>query len=606
MKRRKVPISQYQHFDARSDGRVRIIRMKRQAQIRRRRFVSFLTLMVLAIGLTFLIGLHDQRGNRNTAPAATIASLHNVDLVILSDTNRDGMITKEDMDDHDRWSWGSGAFILANVDDDDQNQEVDALDTVVNGEKDAEDLTLIKVLLSDDLVRNNPRLQLSVDNRGNRHTHVFQKVGDAWEYLNLRSPADLTLNSDQPHDLTLGIEAKDFADEDWDGIVKLRLEAIASDDSDNDDSITDSLQMRVSPWLMLPNTAQSTDVYVGEGHYNNEPMLAQLQDSLPSLGVTMHTVFAEAWEEMWLQDTMEIGYQQTPGHPIMHVVLQANRGIDPFPPTLLGPDMGFITVGKYRTVPLEDELVDWMGNLEVTPPLPGFPLGRIYYGKNIESGVGFAPAMVAFLEAQGVQSPVAVDTSWLLVKHVDEIFSFVSDRNGNPYLLMNNLQEGADLVQKLQSSYRKGDEYVGVPGTLVDEALEYVEDNRWLQQEKLDKILAKAEHDFNLDPKQVITLPVMVYSTTEAQTLWSNPVNSVHINGTVFVGDPVAPQVRGKDLIQAEIRQKLEPLGLEVQFLDDSAYQANAGNVHCATNSKRLPVVDEMWKHLPDGLVQDS
>jgi protein-arginine deiminase len=583
----------------------------KRIQLQRRRQLSFGLLALLALSMTLLIGLHDPFGRHSIAPAATIPARYHTDLVILSDTNRDGVIDDEDVEGHRQWSWATGAFMLANVDDDDQDQQVDAADQRVNGEQDAKDLTLVHILLSRSLAQGNPTLRLSTDNKGSRNTNVFQQIGQDWQYLDLRDAAPLNLDPKHPQAITLGIEAKTFANGQWDGILKLRVEAIApSDQAAESEStaepIMDAVALRVSPWLMLPNTAKATDVYIGRGFYPNETMIAQLEETLPDLGVTLHQVDSQSWEEMWLQDTMEIGYQQAPGRPPMHVVLQANRGIDPFPRTLLAPNVGFITIGEPREVPLEDELVDWMGNLEVTPPLPGYPLGRIYYGKNVETGVAFHPEMVAFLEAQAVQAPVWVDTSWLLVKHVDEIFSFVNDSEGRPHLLVNNTQEGTRLVQKLDSTYQASYDYLGVPGIPVEEALAYSPENREVQQEHLEPVLAKARQDFGLESKQIIPLPVMMTSPYEAQTIWSNPVNSIYVNGMVFVGDPVAPQVNGKDLIQAEIRKKLEPLDVEVKFIDDSTYQAHGGNVHCATNAMRLPVVDRVWEHLPDFALNPS
>ena len=73
--------------------------------------------------------------------------------------------------------------------------------------------------------------------------------------------------------------------------------------------------------------------------------------------------------------------------------------------------------------------IDWYGNLEVSPPVKArngreFPFGRILTG--VQKGLGMHPDVLAFLEAQRLQSPpLIVDTSWLAIGHVDEVVSFV-------------------------------------------------------------------------------------------------------------------------------------------------------------------------------------
>jgi protein-arginine deiminase len=84
--------------------------------------------------------------------------------------------------------------------------------------------------------------------------------------------------------------------------------------------------------------------------------------------------------------------------------------------------------------------LDWYGNLEVTPPLPGYPFGRIYYGCNPEGPkeASLNPEIVGMLEAQGVQAPaVRLDTGFLLIKHADEIISFLpSSDPEHPYKVL--------------------------------------------------------------------------------------------------------------------------------------------------------------------------
>ncbi len=66
------------------------------------------------------------------------------------------------------------------------------------------------------------------------------------------------------------------------------------------------------------------------------------------------------------------------------------------------------------------------GNIEVSPALPGAPFGKIAFGANRKDFTRAAdPDLIAFLERQGVQPVVDVDTAWLDVAHVDEVMAFV-------------------------------------------------------------------------------------------------------------------------------------------------------------------------------------
>lgn len=64
------------------------------------------------------------------------------------------------------------------------------------------------------------------------------------------------------------------------------------------------------------------------------------------------------------------------------------------------------------------------GNVEATPPLPGYPYGRLLTGVKDNGRVCNA---VALLEAQGIQGPaITVPVDWLAVGHVDEVCCFLN------------------------------------------------------------------------------------------------------------------------------------------------------------------------------------
>jgi protein-arginine deiminase len=560
--------------------------------------VRFLLIGLMALGVALIVG-HQRR--QVNLPQATAEDLRQVtlpsvvelvqldpELLIFGDTNRDGQVTRADVEGRHHWAWTTGALMLANVDDDNQDGLPDWQDEGVNGPEDAQDLAQIKVSIPAQWAQSGYQVYLEADDRSQSFIQVFQE-SDGFEPVDISAQVPLAT----AETLDLAVEAKHFAHQNWNGLTRLEVTVQAPDGAVVGQ---DYLQLRVTPWLMLPNTAQTTDVFISAGAYENGAMRSQLQQHLAAHDIALHEYQTDAWQEMWMQDTMEIGYQEIPGHPLMHVVLRANRGLDRFPATLLGPGIGYLTVGQPRHLSGPDELADGLGNLQVSPPVPGYPLGRIYYGTNPETGITLHPEMVTFVEMQQVQSPVSVDTSWLSVKHVDEIFNFLPGPDDQPYLIMTSAEAGANLVQTLTRDGYAG--ALGYPSVSVQAATGYVSANLTLQQDRLNAIQAKAQQDFHLDASHIIAIPTFYSSAQDASSLWSNPINSVYIDGSLILGHPWGPEPN-PDPIQDAIAEQLTSLNIDLVFVDDRPYQVNRGNVHCATNRRQWPEVDQPWQYYP-------
>jgi len=239
-------------------------------------------------------------------------------------------------------------------------------------------------------------------------------------------------------DLELRIEANSYANRNWGGEAEVTL----SVKSITGKAISDTVKLKVAPFILLSNLNKGKILYVRNFPGRNDEFIKRLEELVPKAGAELFIVPAGdpyLPYHIWLQDTMEIGYSEMPGQS-MNVVLKANRNksLDNFAKdTLLGPDFGWIQVGTFREEYAKGRSgngwLDWYGNLEVTPPLPKYPMGRIYYGYNPKGTkeASLNPEIVAMLEAQKVQAPaLRLDTGWLLIKHVDEMISFLP--SGNP------------------------------------------------------------------------------------------------------------------------------------------------------------------------------
>ncbi len=145
--------------------------------------------------------------------------------------------------------------------------------------------------------------------------------------------------------------------------------------------------------------------------------------------------------DVWMQDTVEFAVRGST--PVALLGLRAKHDMD----LVCGPlDQRVESYLKEKLPQVEclrtgeplpgRRWIDWFGNLEVSPPVPWFPRGRILTGKQKE--LTFHPDLLAFLEKQKAQwPPVFVDVSWLTIGHVDEVQNFVParDRKGWRVLL---------------------------------------------------------------------------------------------------------------------------------------------------------------------------
>lgn len=522
--------------------------------------------------------------------------LERKNFALVGDSNRDGKIDDNDFTDTKTWTWQTGPFILFNMDDDDKKGRPDWQDRIVNGPKDEEDLAKITLQLNPQFQKN--IVTLTADPKSRPYINVFQKTTRGWVPVSLDGSQPLPYTKQ----LILGVEAKQFANRNWNGLVTLQAKA-----KERDKTIaTDSVEMRVSPWLMVPNTAKVKELYVSDVGMANRQFVSQLRAGITPTGAKVNVVPGGT---TWKQDTMEIGYVQFPKDSKLrefNVVLNGLRpqASDFYPRSLLSNDFGWFQVGKPRRLDALNQWTDWFGNLEVTPPIPGYPLGRIYYGN--AGTFAFHPEVVDFLKAQEVQGPpIDLDTSWLAIRHVDEIISFIPTPSGKPLMMIVSPEEGVNLLKELDKK-GYGNELInrGLSSqTTVKAALNnknLIEYNLRLQTKHLNAIQEKVKREFNLTDDQIIRIPAMF--NFGGSSLWPNMVNSVVVNGRLMVSNPRGAIINGKDYTQEEFRRRVTPSALKVYFLDDRYYQELRGNTHCATNTRRDGVEKPFWDSLPDWL----
>jgi len=471
---------------------------------------------------------------------------------------------------------GADVAVLANRDDDDRDGRPDADDEVVNGPADERDLVLLAVKVADEKVA---LLRVS---SGDAPLRFFVREGSSWRHAGFRA-AEVTVAREpgRPATAALHVEASTWAGlpAAWTGVAKIDAEAL---DASGKKLGSARATCRVAPVLLRPATARATEVFLATGRYDNGPFVAALRDALEPLAVPLVLHEAADWREMWMQDTMEVATASIPGSR-MHVVLAGLRGADSFPPTLLGPDTAVAAVGEPRGLDGGDAWADWYGNLEVSPPTPEHPEGRILYGKNSRTGATFHPDVVRFLEAQGAQAPLSIDTSWLVIKHVDEIVAFLPGPDGQGVVVVPDPEEGLRLAGPLEAAAALAD-HADANKRIAARIAELLDGSR-----PSPGLLAA----LGWDHSRVVRVPLAFRvpeaglaadgGITGAAPAWSSPVNALFVNGTVICGACDMPAA-----VRDICRERFLAAGAKaVVFLDDAPYHRRGGNLHCATNARR-------------------
>jgi len=247
--------------------------------------------------------------------------------------------------------------------------------------------------------------------------------------------------------------------------------------------------------------------------------------------------------------------------------------------------------------------IDWFGNLDCTPPLPGWPLGRLYTG--YQGATTLHPAVLEFLEAQRVQGPVLqIDTGWLLIGHVDETVCFVPSKVGSPYrVLMPSTVKGLRILQRLASSGKGGLKVF--EGKSAETTVQAILSNTALVnynlslQARVDFVRQQLVSGLGLAQADIVEIPSLFErygSTQRAVGYMPNLVNSLVVGDRLIAADPFGPVDGGVDCFKEPLVRAVTPLGMQVDFIDNwYPYHQWLGEVHCGTNAIRTPDATPWW-----------
>lgn len=517
------------------------------------------------------------------------------DFFFAGDTNRDGEINQQDEPGKQQWSLSSGPLVLFNDKLGDQRKIPVWQEAKISIPRRPAMLSQVHLKLSDNF--KNSQIFITADSLASPHISVFQKTSNGWQAVDISGTKQLVFSTD----IVLGIEAKQFADRNWNGLINLKATAI----NNGQEIASNTIQMGVTPWIMPSNSAPVTEVQVSDRGSANSEFISQLKQAVEPTGALVKVIQGD---RAWMQDVQKNGYVQFPDKLKLrnfNVAVKSNSN-----PTSNNPaksnselDLNVFKVGQPRNEESANQWADGYGNLQVTPPIPAYPMGRVYYGNPGNSG--FNPEVLDFIQAQRIQGqPVDIDTSWLLTRQVDEIINFIPSTTPGKYIMaIASPEAGVKLLEELAAkgygdvTINRGlSNEITVSAALKNPAL--IQHNLNLQKQKLNPIVEKLKREFSLADDQIIQVPAMFgYS---GYAWWPNMVNSVPVNGKLLVSNPRGAIIDGKDYTQEKLRQLLSPFGVNVSFLDDRYYQELRGNVQSATNTVRKGEERPFWQSLPN------
>jgi protein-arginine deiminase len=393
----------------------------------------------------------------------------------------------------------------------------------------------------------------------------------------------------------LAVEARTFQ----------RRVVVAVEHRDDADALVASAELRVraAPLVLNHHVQPAERIWAVVTGANGE-MIEAIESAA---GARFSPIYSM---DPWIQDELEWASATRDGHRLdVAVDSIRDRELDGWVKALEAPDVQPMTWGAAGTATTEDKF----GNLETAPPhVAGgvsYPFGRVYYGANEE--VGPTVALTDMLGEQRIQAPIAIDTGWLCVGHVDELLAFVPDPSAARgfKLLYADVDAAYALLESMSAStslprYGSAHGYATVGEILADAALRAL--NEDVQSDYLDPIRDSLLGDLGLEAGDLVRVPALFervsgcpYSSSFMETTALIPalVNLTVYNpegeaAVLFVPDPFL-RASGADQATDPFVQAFRasmPAGTEVVFVDDwYSYHLLMGDVHCGTNVSRTP-----------------
>lgn len=579
-------------------------------------------------------------GNPNPSPAPGADSGATTATIVAdlrADSNRDGDVRFDDTDAIKTvWDAKTGAVFLANIDDDkgrcpktgndvDLPKCNDATNEVIDGADDVLDLARLKTKPWAEAPDSATAI-ISITPAAKDFVRLFKKTGDGAADFTVLADGDALTADELRAGVELAIEGKDIVRDPktWDGFVDVKLTVTV-----DANSATDSVRMRVAPVMTYHHLLPAQEVFVtNNGDPGNKLMRNDLAAACTGAGLPTPTLIPD--QDPWAQDFFETGFMSMPGaggaQHVVHVALRSANVYDTTdasnPLRSAGQVVFSMLRGKDHAAVQQFDInhsqdmdsLNSFGNLETIPPYTladkTYPLGRMIRGKTATFFPD--PTFVTMMESQAMQPPVYIDTSWLLVGHVDETMSFVKANSPRGWALLVNDPTIAKKMLEDQVTAGNGATpmFVGeswyddngkaspaeatISAVLADTTVMTASADAATE---IDGQLAIVKKETGLTDAEIIKVPFLHTSMQGGSYAYiPGMVNGILVSDKDFVvPNPHGPVIAGKDIFQQTMTDRLAPLGITVHFAEDwDEYHAALGEVHCGSNTRRQ-IPDTKW-----------
>ncbi len=553
---------------------------------------------------------------------------------IRADVNRDGVVDitgDSDVAGKTAWTLSRGAIFLPNIGDaarrcsstGNQGKQLsddelaacnDASDDIAHA---PENLTPLRTVPIAD-VPSDAAGTLQVIGAGKEKVRLFIKRGNTWSKI---TDADQLKADELRAGVELGLDGKDVVRDSkvWDGTVTVRFTVKAGSLSSQDDVV-----LREAPVLTHHHVQQAQEILVAAGGMDNPDQSHFVQDLarlVKDAGISTPLRQLNSGDDQWAQDYVEPGYASMPGpdgkpRVIRIMIRSAQKGREAGRVVftdLRGPGIGAIQMSGKSGY----NQIDSMGNLETIPPYSynghNYPVGRIIMGQHGNTKPD--QEMLTFLESQGLQKPLLLDTSWLLVGHVDEFVQFLPAKNGRGWIIaLADPTGGLDLLRAAQKAGKgetpvfsrpqsDGDPVQTINQVLADTAM--IQANTMAAQ-KIAANLETLKRETGINDAEVIKIPavyvgldfsgntegpggVTLAGSSGVNAYIPGAINGIVLSPTQYIAPRQwGPVIDGKDIFAEAVSAAYAKAGMSVSYLDDWAtHHYSGGEVHCGTNTLR-------------------
>ncbi|MFI6041695.1 protein-arginine deiminase domain-containing protein [Nocardia sp. NPDC051321] len=545
---------------------------------------------------------------------------------IRADSNRDGVVDGNDVGsgiEKGSWTAQYGAIVLPNIGDvarrcpSSRSQVSDAELAACHDA--ADDVARAPEYLAPLLTRPAGRVGDGATGRvqpvglGADKIRIFVKRQDAW--VRLRPAATLT-ETELRHGATLGIDSRDVVRDKaiWDGSVTVRFTV-----HDGNRTVSDDIALRVAPVLLHSHNQSAEALVVPEsgGDPEYERFVGDLTSAAQASGLNAPLITVNT-TDTWAQDFVEFGYVSMPGPGGRNVSLRiAIRSPQPEREggravfDLKGPGMGAIQLGGAG-----DRHVDSFGNVETIPPYTHngkeFPAGRVVIGTGNRNDAAVSSVeLQKFFAAQRVQPPLILDTTWLVVGHVDEFIQFLPASSGRGWRpAVTDPRRGLEILREQQRSGHGGERAFSrpdAPDRTIDAVLadqKFIADNE-LAARKIDENVERMFQETGTKPEEFVRIPGLYELSAGIDdepdalvSFYPGAINGVLINATNYIAPRQwGPMVGGRDVFEAAVTEAYRSAGVAVRYVDEwETLHVAGGEIHCGTNVLRqtgnLPIAE--------------